>query len=358
MFSERLRGFRKLDVGIFSANIQFSHLGEMNRAIEPIGRCADSWRIQIRNPLIGLLTKIKTMIPTILLTGFLGAGKTTLLNRLIQHYRSKRTALLINEFGKVGIDGELLVPGTYQKVELNKGSLFCICVRTDFIFEVERIATQLRPELLIIEATGLADTSEMEGMLALPNLRDHIELKASICLVDCQNFLKIKDTLRAPITQIQNADLVLLNKVDLVSEEQVKQVSRAVAAISPQVLMLPTQYAEFELSILENIQHPKIAVTDEIGEGRPDPVASVTLEADGWFTPGSWERFKAQIPTSLMRVKGFIFIEQQGYYVDGTMDQWMMRPIDGVQPHRNRLVLIGRKLNEDDIEQQFLSNVF
>ena len=105
-------------------------------------------------------------IPTIILTGFLGAGKTTLLNRLIEHYNSERTVLLINEFGQVSIDGELLAEGNYEKIELNKGSLFCICVRTDFIFEVERIAKELKPELLIIEATGLADTSEMEKMLA------------------------------------------------------------------------------------------------------------------------------------------------------------------------------------------------
>ena len=111
------------------------------------------------------------MIPTILLTGFLGAGKTTLLNRLIAHYGSRRLAVLVNEFGQAGIDGQLLRQGDYQLVQLNRGSLFCICVRTDFIAEVERIARQLEPELLLIEATGLADTSEMEKMLALPTLR-------------------------------------------------------------------------------------------------------------------------------------------------------------------------------------------
>lgn len=108
------------------------------------------------------------MIPTIILTGFLGVGKTTLLNRLIDHYRSRRTVLLLNEFGTIGIDGALLRQGNYTKVELNKGSLFCICVRTDFIMEVERIANEIRPDFLIVEATGLADTSEMEKMLALP----------------------------------------------------------------------------------------------------------------------------------------------------------------------------------------------
>ncbi|MDZ7331653.1 MAG: GTP-binding protein [candidate division KSB1 bacterium] len=298
------------------------------------------------------------MIPTILLTGFLGAGKTTLLNRLIGHYRSKRTVLLINEFGKVGIDGELLTPGTYQKVELNKGSLFCICVRTDFIFEVERIATDLRPELLIIEATGLADTSEMEEMLALPNLKNHVELKANICLVDCQNFLKIKDTLRAPISQIQTADLVLLNKIDLVSDAQVEQVAAAVVSISPGVPILRTKYAEFDLTILDAIQHPKAVTTGELGEGRPDPVASVTLESEGQFTHESWDRFRDHLPTNLMRLKGFIFIGQQCYYVDATMDQFIMKPILDGSIRQNRLVLIGRRLNEEEIERQFFSNLF
>lgn len=298
------------------------------------------------------------MIPTILLTGFLGAGKTTLLNRLIGHCRSQRTVLLINEFGKVGIDGDLLTPGTYQKVELNKGSLFCICVRTDFIFEVERIATELRPELLIIEATGLADTSEMEEMLAMPNLKNHIELKANVCLVDCQNFLKIKDTLRAPVSQIQNADLVLLNKIDLVSDAQVEQVAAAVASISPGVPMLRTKYAEFDLTILDAIQHPKAETSGELGEGRPDPVASVTLESEGQFTPESWARFRNQIPPNLLRLKGFVFIAQQCYYVDATMDQFIMKPILDGSIRQNRLVLIGRKLNEEEIEQQFHSNLF
>ncbi len=297
------------------------------------------------------------MIPTILLTGFLGAGKTTLLNRLIHHYRSKKTVLLINEFGKVGIDGELLAPGNYQKVELNKGSLFCICVRTDFIFEVERIATQLGPELLIIEATGLADTSEMERMLALPNLKDHIELKASICLVDCQNFLKIKDTLRAPITQIQNADLVLLNKIDLVSEAQLQQVANAVASISPQVLQLQTKFAEFDLAILDHIQHPNIAATGELGEGRPDPVTSVTLDADGQFTQEGWSRFKEQIPPGIMRMKGFVVIDHQCYFIDATMDQFSMKQISDGTIRRNRLVVIGRKLDEDEMERQFLQSL-
>jgi G3E family GTPase len=297
------------------------------------------------------------VIPTILLTGFLGAGKTTLLNRLIEHYKSQQTVLLINEFGKVGIDGELLIQGNYEKIELNKGSLFCICVRTDFIFEVEKIATQLKPELLIIEATGLADTSEMEKMLALPNLKDHIQLKACICLVDCQNFLKIKDVLRAPITQIQNADIVLLNKIELMSQEQIRQVEIAVRSISPDVPIFKTQYTEFPLKELDKINHPIIGTKGDLGEGRPDPVASITLEAKGNFTQESWEQFRNFIDTNFMRLKGFISISGKPYHIDATMDQFLVEPTQKSKVNQNQLVLIGRRLNEEEIENIFFKNI-
>ena len=297
------------------------------------------------------------MIPTNLLTGFLGAGKTTLLNRLIEHYKSKRTVLLINEFGKVGIDGELLVDGNYEKIELNKGSLFCICVRTDFIFEVEKIATQIKPELLIIEATGLADTSEMEKMLSLPNLKNHINLKSCLCLIDCQNFLKIKDILRAPITQVQSADLVLLNKIDLVNSEQIRQVESAVRSISPNVPIIRTQFAEFSLTELDKINHPEIYAEGDLGEGRPDPVASITLEAEGNFTQQSWEQFRNFIGSNFMRLKGFISIDGKSCYIDATMDHFLIKPTEKAKFNLNQLVLIGRRLNEEEIEGKFFSSV-
>lgn len=294
------------------------------------------------------------MIPTILITGFLGAGKTTLLNRLIEYYRDRWTVLLINEFGKVGIDGELLLDGDYEKVELNKGSLFCICVRTDFIAEVERIARQLKPDLLIIEATGLADTSEMENMLALPHLKNHIQLKACLCLVDSQNFLKIKDNLRAPVSQIRSADLVIVNKIDLVPEEQVAAIIRAVKDITDAIPIITTSFADFPLEKLDELAHPQAPTTAEPGEGRPDPLASITLEGRGNFTKESWTRFTSSFTENLYRLKGFVFVDGQSYYVDATTDRWTMMPATTQPPATNRLVLIGRKLDEQHIEERFI----
>jgi len=304
-----------------------------------------------------IMTEKFQKIPTIILTGFLGAGKTTLLNRLIERYRSQRTVLLINEFGQIGIDGELLVAGNYTKIELNKGSLFCICVRTDFIFEVEKIARDIQPELLIIEATGLADTSEMEKMLALPNLIDKIHLQSCVCLVDCVTFPKIKNTLRAPLTQIEHADLILVNKIDLVPTEHVQQVIAAVKAIAPATPIITTRYADFHLAELDRFNRPAANVTEAPGEGRPDLVVSITLAGAGSFTNESWEKFRDLLQPQILRLKGFLTINWQTYHVDATFEQWELRPTTIINPNVNRLVVIGQNLDEDKIKTFFSQQI-
>jgi G3E family GTPase len=293
------------------------------------------------------------IIPTIILTGFLGAGKTTLLNRLIDYYKSKRTVLLINEFGQVGVDGVLLKQGSYEKVELNKGSLFCICVRTDFIEEVERIARDIKPELLLIEATGLADTSEMEKMLNLPNLKPYINLRASVCVVDCTTFLKISKNLKAPVSQVKSADLVLLNKPDRVDKERAAKTRQAVEEIAPDVQIVDTLYADVPAGIIDRIRRPHKETSGEVGEGRPDPVISVTLKQEGEFSRERWERFIDTFKKEAMRTKGFVTIDGDVYLIDAGMEEWKERKTDKARTGENTLVIIGQEIDEDEIHQRF-----
>ncbi len=293
------------------------------------------------------------IIPTIVLTGFLGAGKTTLLNRLIDYYKSKRTVLLINEFGQIGVDGTLLKQGSYEKVELNKGSLFCICVRTDFIDEVERIARDIKPELLLIEATGLADTSEMEKMLNLPNLKPYINLRASVCIVDCTTFLKISKNLKAPVSQVKSADLVLLNKLDRVDKDTAGRTRQAVEEIAPDVPIVDTLYADVPADIIDQIRRPHKETSGEVGEGRPDPVISVTLKEEGEFSRETWQRFIDTFKKEAMRTKGFVTIEGDVYLIDAGMEDWKERKTDKARTGENTLVIIGQEIDEDEIHQRF-----
>jgi G3E family GTPase len=293
------------------------------------------------------------IIPTIILTGFLGAGKTTLLNRLIDYYKSKRTVLLINEFGQIGVDGALLKQGSYEKVELNKGSLFCICVRTDFIDEVERIARDIKPELLLIEATGLADTSEMEKMLNLPNLKPYINLRASVCIVDCTTFLKISKNLKAPVSQVKSADLVLLNKLDRVDKDIAERTRQAVEEIVADVQIVDTLYADVPAGIIDRIRRPHKETSGEVGEGRPDPVISVTLKEEGEFSREKWERFTDTFKKEAMRTKGFVTIEGDVYLIDAGMEEWKEHKTDKARTGENTLVIIGQEIDEDEIQQRF-----
>ncbi len=293
------------------------------------------------------------MIPTIMLTGFLGAGKTTLLNRLIDFYKSKRTVLLINEFGQVGIDGALLRQGNYDKIELNKGSLFCICVRTDFIDQVEKIALDLQPELLLIEATGLADTSEMEKMLNLPNLKPYIDLRASVCIVDCTTFLKIVQNLKAPVSQVKSADLILLNKVDRVGTHRADKTRQTVSELVPQTPVVDTMYADVPLEMIDQIRRARKTESGEVGEGRPDPVVSVTLKAQGGFDRKSWDRFVDTFQKSSLRTKGFVTIDGKAYLIDSNMGQWQQHQTDKAEKGTNTLVVIGGDIDEEEIENQF-----
>lgn len=293
---------------------------------------------------------MKPRIPTLLLTGFLGAGKTTLLNRLIDRYRNTKTVLLINEFGKVSIDAEMMAPGNYEKIELNRGSLFCICVRTDFIAEVERIATQLQPELLIIEATGLADTTEMEKMLALPTIKDKIKLNLCVCLVDCTTYPKIKNILNAPTSQIKSADLVLINKTDLVSKQVVMEVEESVRSLSRDVQIIRTTYADFPLNILDETVHPDYNIEDLPEDGYPDPVLSATISREGYFTTASWNQFLRRLGDDLLRLKGFITLDGEMYHIDMTMDQINMAPTQKISLGENRIVVIGRHAKQETVE--------
>lgn len=281
------------------------------------------------------------MIPTILLTGFLAAGKTTLMNRLIAHYKSRRTVVLVNEFGQVGIDGALLIEGDYRLVELNKGSLFCICVRTDFIDEVERIATQLQPELLLIEATGLADTTEMERMLALPNLRRHIDLQACLALVDATSFFKIVKFLNAPIAQVKSADLILLNKTDLATGQELSATKQALAGLALTAPVIETQHARFPLDQLDRIRRPRHQAVGEVGDGRPDPVQSKTFTGTGSLSRKTWQALCEKMKDNRLRAKGFVTIEDQVFYVDADMERWTETSFPSGEKGKNQLVVIG-----------------
>ena len=135
------------------------------------------------------------MIKLYLITGFLGAGKTTFLKKFVSLFEKQKLALIVNEFGKEGIDGVLLSTLGIALSEINNGSIFCSC-RLDQFEEVLNHTIAQRPEVILVEASGLSDPTNIHKILSQPEWVSQIRYMGSICLVDAVHFEKVYNTAR------------------------------------------------------------------------------------------------------------------------------------------------------------------
>ena len=124
-----------------------------------------------------------------LITGFLGSGKTTFLNRIINAFpKDRQLMILMNEFGDLGVDGALVEGDDLDMLEISKGSIFCVCVKTDFIKGLMDIARNKQPDVLLIEATGVANPTDLKKDLQFSIFKDQFQLKEQFCLIDAGQF--------------------------------------------------------------------------------------------------------------------------------------------------------------------------
>ena len=187
-------------------------------------------------------------IPVTVLTGFLGSGKTTLLNRILSENHGKRIAVIENEFGEVGVDHELVIGAEEEIFETSNGCI-CCTVRGDLI----RVLGQLRKrrdrfDYVLIETTGLADPGPVaQTFFVDEDLKEEYALDAIVTLVDAHHIARPAAQLEGGGEQVAFADVLLLNKTDLVAPEALARVERECAAINATAPIVRTQNAELPL---------------------------------------------------------------------------------------------------------------
>jgi G3E family GTPase len=163
-------------------------------------------------------------VPVTILTGFLGAGKTTLLNRILNGDHGLKVAVLVNDFGAVNIDAELVVGVKSDVISLANGCI-CCTIRDDLVETVlETIDRPERPEYILLEASGVAEPSSIAVTFNNPRFRDRIRLDSILCVVDAEQVFVAPETMELKLFQMACTDMIVLNKVDLVDRNQIGRI--------------------------------------------------------------------------------------------------------------------------------------
>jgi G3E family GTPase len=332
--------------------------------------------------------------PVTVLTGFLGAGKTTLLNRILSEDHGRRYAVIVNEFGEIGIDNDLIVDGDEEVFEMNNGCV-CCTVRGDLIRIIEGLMKRKgRFDAIVVETTGLARPAPVaQTFFVDADVRAKTKLDAVVTVVDAKHVLARLDESPEAQEQIAFADVVLVNKADLVSAEELTAVERRIRRINPTATLHRSERCGVELSkvlergafdldrILELDPHflPDHACDSECAHHHEhhdhehhhdhdhvaaNGVASVSLATERLIDPNKllpWlNSFTQERGPDVMRLKGILAFpdEPKRFVVQGvhmilegdTQRDWR----DG-EKRVSRLVFIGRNLDRAELESAFLA---
>lgn len=250
-------------------------------------------------------------VPFFLVTGFLGSGKTTLLKRFLSRYAGeRRIAVVQNEFADGGVDGaELRGTGLpFDLLEINRGSVFCVCLFSDFVASLAAMVDRCHPGAVIVEATGLADPVAVAQLLQDRRLSGRVFLSRVWAVVDASTFLRMEKAVGRVRLQVRVADTVVVNKVDLAGAS-LSAVRARVGELNPFAGIVETSYAGIDLEgAFEASGMPPVAARNA-GEARPagrPGIASAAVRSARRMTLEALRGFLGRHESKTLRLKGFV----------------------------------------------------
>ena len=334
-----------------------------------------------------------TQTPVTVLTGYLGAGKTTLLNRILTEDHGRRYAVIVNEFGEIGIDNDLVVGADEEVFEMNNGCV-CCTVRGDLIRVVSGLMKRKgRFDAIVVETTGLADPGPVAQTFFVDDeVKARTRLDSVTTVVDAKHVLQRLEDSREAVEQIAFADQIVLNKIDLVSPEELEQVTAAIRRLNPLAPIHPVVRSEvpldrvlnrggFDLARINDLDpeflnpphgarghvHGDDCGPEHRGHHAHDHVAAAGIRGvslsldrplDGRKVTEWLNRLLAERGPDILRAKGIIDVEGEDrrlvfQAVHMILDGELQRPWRADERRYSRMVFIGRDLDEAALRAGF-----
>ncbi len=245
-------------------------------------------------------------IPFHIVSGFLGSGKTTFLKRIIKQFSSqKKIGIVQNEFAPSNIDGaELQKTGKdFNLLEINNGSVFCVCLLGDFVKSLDKFIEEYHPDAVIIEASGLSDTTTISEIISAGALSEKIYQASNWCIVDALNFSKLGMMKQRVLHQIRMADITVVNKIDLL-EGNVADIDEEIKRINPFTEIKHACFCDVDFEI-GNAAINKFYFTDVSSMPRPE-VNSMVIKSARAISMDALQKFLGEWAPKAYRIKGFV----------------------------------------------------
>lgn len=308
-----------------------------------------------------------------LLSGFLGSGKTTLLQNLLETVPDgERAAVLMNEFGKAGVDGDVVRKKGLEIIEISRGSIFCACAKGDFLKALYTILNDHAPTVLLIEASGVADTTDIKRDLGHGRLSDFYKLEGNICLIDALRFENWLDLFNAVIKQVQAASHIVINKIDLISAEELQELYKHIRELNPAAEITHAEYGKvsWKLLLYDGKETEKAKDIPEWKEWEefisrelksmdahllpPDKLASYSIFWEG--DPEKFREILEDLPEDIVRSKGYFMDRESKWKVFDMVEG--SKPVykdadDGFSMERNLAIFIRTKRDRRELPAIF-----